>query len=310
MAPDHFPKKKSTEKISPGELINRFPNRYAATIARTSAIRKDFGGNKGDELVEDVEKQSTAAVHETPTISNVDVESGAVTVDVDRKSSQEKNSSVVEPNASAAPSAPIHEPKSRLGEYHQKLELAAQHLDVARWRPRYPGILPANDQHYSDCINAVALGLLDTTRARDRLQRPTAFANFGPRGAYNDRDIEITATSLVHQAARLYTHGATSLFFKTPANIPRNEDANLQFKERLAAFIKLIRDFKKAADDVMCGRCIEEFLAAPVASWHALNDLLDAWDPNGTARYMEALTAQGVALDQARMGATNRSRNM
>ncbi|CAO2649946.1 Nn.00g012380.m01.CDS01 [Neocucurbitaria sp. VM-36] len=202
------------------------------------------------------------------------------------------------PTAYAAP----QEPKPRLAGWEHIVNVAGNHLDIVRWKPQYRGNLPVTDDQHLFCIRAIASALQHSGKARDHAQRPTVFASFASGLVYSRRDIETTSASLLHQAIRLYNHGATSLFYATPSNRPRREDADLTFEQRIRAFQILVLEFKKAADDVMCGRCHEEFLTAPNASWHALNDQLLHWENAMKQRQMAALYAQGVALqNQARM---------
>lgn len=185
------------------------------------------------------------------------------------------------------PSAVSQRPGPQLGRWNKMLNHAMHHIDLPRWKPQNPGSLPVTDDQHLYWTEEIARELRNVTFVRDSVQCRKSFAKFAPGGIYNSVDIKITAVSLVQQTKRLYTHGSTSLFFKDPANLPQGIDANMTFESRIRAFLMLVRDFKKAADYVMCGQFHEEFLSNPTTAWHGLNDALRMWQeavikPTGT----------------------------
>ena len=187
-----------------------------------------------------------------------------------------------------------------LGPYRNLL--AQQHLDTVRWKPPRHDTVPKTFHHQYSFISVVAIALLDTTKALDRDQHPETFANFRTNGAYNDQDIESMATAVVSRAIRLYTFGSTNLYFKIPKNQPRGLDAELSFSDCISGFSKVVRNFKRAAEDVMFGRYVDEVLAAPHAYWHGMQTCLMEWNRARTIEYTNVLMAQGMSVpDQMRM---------
>lgn len=164
----------------------------------------------------------------------------------------------------------------------QQAQQAKQASHTIHWHPPNTGPMPPTPAARFDAITQVADALRDTSHALDAHQHPHAFSHFRAAGAittlYNNDEILIAATHIVNRALRLHTHGSTNLFFKDPANQPRGADAGLQCQTRIGHFIALVRAFKNAANDVMCGRFVHEFLASPIESWNALNGALAEWN--------------------------------
>jgi hypothetical protein len=63
------------------------------------------------------------------------------------------------------------------------------------------------------------------------------------------------------------------MFFKTPANLPSPQDADLDLGNRFAAF-------KKAADDMMCDCHTEKFIVSPNAAYILFHNQLRQWERN------------------------------
>ncbi len=160
----------------------------------------------------------------------------------------------------------------------QKFIDGQRHLRTIYWTPPRKDSVPRTHAQMNEWIDPVAVALLSTTRAYDYEQHPRAFAKFcGENTVYSDRDIESVATTVILMAMNLLNHGTTNLYFKDPSNKPSGSDANLSFPERIKAFMKLVREFKKAADHIMSGQYCVEYLASPNANWYDLYQQYCEW---------------------------------
>lgn len=162
-----------------------------------------------------------------------------------------------------------------LEKYNSSILSSEHFLNLPRWKPTSTGLLPNSDAVYLYCIKLVAHALRDTSQARDRERYDNAYNMFATSDGYTDRDIEATATRIVHRTVQIHNVGVTGLYFQDFFNHPRYEDESLEFMDRLSAFMKLMRHFKQAAYTVMCGRYHEEYLAAPNENWRALESYIE-----------------------------------
>jgi hypothetical protein len=172
---------------------------------------------------------------------------------------------------------PAHQPATQFPRRNQKFHESRAHLDAVQWTPPNPGQLPEHDDAFLYGIEMVKKALADTTKACDKQQYPEYFNKFLPDGVYTPQHMESVAVSVVQQAYRLCTHGATNLFFLTQQNHPTGRDVDLDFGARLQWIALIVERFKSAANDVMCDTNTEKFLVAPNAAFAAMEKHLKQW---------------------------------
>ena len=185
---------------------------------------------------------------------------------------------------------------------YEQYRIDQSHLNIIYWKPFGRHVLPhtkSQERHY---IDAIADAFLDTAQVLDKVQYPQAFASFSRGDIYTSLDIETKATAILQCAINLHRYGSTNLFFKNPFNRPRRVDACLCFFERMTAFMRLVRQFKKAADHIMCERHWVEYLAAPTAHCLTLKQHLLGWQRSNAPMAREIAAQNEGQMTQARGG--------
>jgi hypothetical protein len=191
---------------------------------------------------------------------------------------------VTPPAATASEAMVLAQPEMQFPKRDRLFHASIDRLGIVQWKPPNVGRLPENDAEYLHCIHKIKDALADTEQVRDGMQYPHYLNKFLESGVYEPIDFQSVAVSVVQQAVRLCTYGATNMTYKTRLNHPVEKDANLEFGHRLHWIEFIVTQFKKAANDVMCDKLTETFLIAPSQSYRIMDEHLKQWEHSQVRR--------------------------
>ncbi|KAF2261418.1 hypothetical protein CC78DRAFT_570572 [Lojkania enalia] len=149
----------------------------------------------------------------------------------------------------------------------RNLQEALQHLRTPKWIPISGShSVPHTAQDRLEYVNRVADALQNVSSVLDGAVNWRQMSRFLDGGVWTREDVYATAHVVVDMAVRMHTIGAVSMTFKDPDMQPDATNAGLTFSDRMEWFCMLVKEFKGAADVIMHGRDIEEFLAGALSS--------------------------------------------